>query len=129
MNIVLLTTLIEQSWSADTSSDRKWASKNPALGQCAVTALIVQDYMGHEILWESVTDKEGSQVSHYFNFIDGTIIDLTKKQFSNSVFIGTGAQKLKGFKTTRDYILSFESTENRYLLLSIKVRNLFNNLK
>jgi len=40
---------IRQSWDARTASPAcgsKWSEQNPALGQCAVTALLVQDLWG-----------------------------------------------------------------------------------
>src|SRR5262249_295600 len=42
---------IERSWTRSTSSDPEhWSEKNPAHGQCAVTALVVQDCLGGELL-------------------------------------------------------------------------------
>lgn len=38
------------SWSKETSLDPdNWAPANSALGQCAVTALIINDYLGGRI--------------------------------------------------------------------------------
>src|ERR1700724_3464771 len=42
---------LAQAWSRDTSSDAEhWSASNPAWGQCAVTALIVQDLLGGHLL-------------------------------------------------------------------------------
>ena len=51
-----------------------WSKENPTLGQCAVTALVIQKYFGGEIL-------KHNKFSHYFNVIDGKVVDLTKDQF------------------------------------------------
>jgi hypothetical protein len=37
-----------QAWSLESSS--KWIANNPAAGQCGVTALVVQDRLGGDIL-------------------------------------------------------------------------------
>ncbi len=37
-----------KAWSIESSS--QWTIKNPTKGQCGVTALIVNDYFGGEIL-------------------------------------------------------------------------------
>ncbi len=56
-------------------SKDKRTPENPALGQCAVTALIVQDYFGGELV-------NCLHTHHYRNRLpDGKEIDLTKQQF------------------------------------------------
>lgn len=49
----------------------------PEKGQCLVTALIVQDKMGGEIV-------KCNKLNHYFNLIDNQIIDLTIGQFTEA---------------------------------------------
>ena len=68
---------LERHWCAETSfwPDR-WTPARPALGQCAVTALTVNDLVGGEILR---TTNLG--VVHYWNRVDGVDIDLTRDQF------------------------------------------------
>lgn len=39
---------IKKSWSHQSSS--KWSNDNSARGQCGVTALVVHDFLGGEIL-------------------------------------------------------------------------------
>jgi hypothetical protein len=39
---------LHQAWSP--ASSRHWRPDNPALGQCDVTALVVQDWLGGEVL-------------------------------------------------------------------------------
>ena len=69
---------IEQSWDADTcypESATDWTPDNPALGQCAVTALIVHDYFGGQIFGNR-------DYHHYWNYTEsGQEIDFTRSQF------------------------------------------------
>ncbi|MEB9972481.1 hypothetical protein P4K82_12925 [Bacillus cereus] len=43
-----------QSWSIESSS--KWTLNNPAMGQCGVTALVINDLFGGEILMTELED-------------------------------------------------------------------------
>jgi hypothetical protein len=84
--------LIRSSWS-DRSCDPvdlpEWSPENPARGQCAVTALVVQDLLGGELLLAEVHNADGSrQGVHYWNrFADGVEVDLTRGQFTRSEVI------------------------------------------
>ncbi len=111
------------AWAADTSADAaNWSPANPAYGQCAVTACIVQDYLGGEIVWAGVPQAGQDQpVSHYFNMIGGREVDLTRDQFSANSVVPTGVEKKKDFASTRDYVLSFPVTRQRYDVLSARV--------
>ena len=109
--------ILEKSWTKETSADpENWIPENPSWGQCAVTACIVNDYFGGKIVWTNV-NIAGQDISHYFNNIDGKEIDLTRKQFPPYTAVSQGIDKTKGFPTTRDYVLSFEKTIERYALL------------
>jgi hypothetical protein len=71
---------IRESWDAKTSSyPEDWNEDNPAYGQCAVTALVVNDYLGGEIVNANVPLPSGKYESHYFNLVDGKEIDLTRE--------------------------------------------------
>jgi|GEM_PF-983025 len=125
------------SWCRETSNDpKRWNEKKPYLGQCAVTALVVQDYHGGEIVWSEAilpTWKGGKpeyrfgeipkdkMVSHYFNFICGAEVDYTREQFPRKTLIPIGQPRTQGFPSTRDYLLSNEETLRRYLLLKERV--------
>ncbi|MCO5161643.1 MAG: hypothetical protein M9939_10935 [Mesorhizobium sp.] len=65
---------LAKAWSLDTSS--RWNAARPALGQCSVTALVVQDVFGGELLKTKVGDDW-----HFYNRIDGNRFDLTSAQF------------------------------------------------
>jgi hypothetical protein len=114
---------LKNSWSKETSLDpENWTPENPALGQCAVTSVIVNDYLGGEIVWANVILPDGRQVSHYFNKINGIEKDFTKTQFPEGTVIPNGIPKTKGYSSTREYILSYPKTQQRYELLKQKVK-------
>ena len=54
----------------------QWTPENPASGQCNVTAAVIFDVYGGEILRTPVAD-----VWHYYNRIGGTRVDFTDSQF------------------------------------------------
>lgn len=116
--------ILKKAWSKDSSYYRAFDKNNPALGQCAVTALVVSDYFGGEIVWCEAAQPDGKKISHYFNKIDNNEIDLTRSQFSEGTVIPSGIEKKKEFATTRDFILSNEDTKKRYLILKNKTDNL-----
>lgn len=104
---------LERAWSRQTSADPEhWIPENPAWGQCAVTALVVQDEFGGDLLRATVDD-----VSHYWNLLpDGSEVDLTREQFPEGATYGPTVVK------DREYVLSFPDTASRYLLLRRQLR-------
>lgn len=111
MEIGQLKQLLIQSWDLRTCSPGlrdKWNEENPSLGQCAITALIVNDFFGGKIM-----RCMASSGSHYYNIIDDELLDLTVEQF-----LGEIPQYENGEERTREYLLSNEDTKNRYLLLN-----------
>ncbi len=100
---------IRRAWSADTSIDPEWSATCPARGQCAVTALIIQDYLGGQLFRAEV---EG--ISHYWNWVRGVEVDLTRDQFNH--FAPT-AVRIR----SRRYVLSFPDTVQRYETLKERV--------
>jgi len=119
-----LESALKSSWNRESSSDSEnWVPYNPAWGQCAVTALVVNDYLGGgEIVWAKVSLPDGRKVSHYFNKIEGIEKDFTRGQFSSAAIIPFGAPKTKGYSSTREYVLSYPATKIRYELLKRKVK-------
>ncbi|HEY4786611.1 MAG TPA: hypothetical protein VIH57_11200 [Bacteroidales bacterium] len=61
-------------WSSKTSS--KWTIDNPYKGQCGVTAIVINDLFGGQIL-KTLIDNQW----HYYNWINGQRHDYTSKQF------------------------------------------------
>jgi len=125
MELSQLEEALKKSWCKETSSDaQNWTPENPAWGQCAVTSLLVNDYFGGKIVWAEATLPDGRKISHYFNNYSSFEADLTRQQFPSGTIIPKGIQKTKGFSTTREYILSYEQTKERYELLKKKVQEL-----
>jgi hypothetical protein len=119
-----LQSVIEGAWDAETSASKEtWSPQNRALGQCAVTACVVNDYLGGEIVNSVATLPDGTPDSHYYNVIDGEEVDITKSQFPDGTTFTPGAPKTKGYDTTRDYVLSHIPTNERYELLKSRVAN------
>ena len=78
---------IRSSWSEETCDPvalDEWSTENPSRGQCAVTSLVVQDFLGGELLLAEVLNADGSrQGLHYWNRLaSGVEVDLTREQFS-----------------------------------------------
>lgn len=94
-------------WSGDTSSPTDaWSASNPAQNHCSVTALIVNDYFGGDIL---MTKTAGG--THFYNLIDGKKWDLTVSQFAEPV-------PYDDTPSTRDAALADSSQQKYALLLS-----------
>ena len=100
---------IREAWTRETSADpRGWSDANPAWGQCAVTALLIQDGHGGDLLRAEVNG-----VSHYWNRLpSGVEVDLTREQFGD-LPLPMGPIEIR----SRDYVLSFDATQRRYQLL------------
>ncbi|MEM1066073.1 MAG: hypothetical protein AAF771_14705 [Pseudomonadota bacterium] len=65
---------LERAWSLETA--RQWTADNPASGQCNVTAAVICDLFGGEVLRTPL-----GGLWHYYNRIDGARHDLTDSQF------------------------------------------------
>lgn len=86
-----------------------WNENNKCLGMCAITSLIVNDYFNGEICKIYVDD-----ISHYFNLIEGEIIDLTSNQFTHEI-------DYNGYQIIdRNKILT-DNTKHRYNRLKKKL--------
>jgi hypothetical protein len=96
---------LAQSWSRDTSAEPEvWSEQTPSRGQCAVTALVVQDLFGGELL-----RCDAEHTSHYWNRLpSGHEVDLTRHQF------GPDFKPEFVEKRSRAYVLSFPDTIARY---------------
>lgn len=73
------------AWGPDTcypDSSDEWSADNPSRDQCGMTALVVQDVLGGDLVLAEV-HVDGVKVGHhYWNKLpDGTKLDLTGDQF------------------------------------------------
>lgn len=112
-NDARLTRALRDSWCAETSAYETWSPDRPSAGQCAVTALVIQDHLGGDLLRGVVSGE-----SHYWNRLpDSREVDLTSEQFEE--FVLDAPPELRD----RDYVLSFAPTAERYRILAQRVRN------
>ncbi len=99
-------------WAADTAYQKEiedlFDPTNPTKNQCVVTALIVQDEFGGQIVRVTVNTK----ISHYYNVGDFGEIDLTRSQFPYWIV------KLSPKEVSRKQLLRKNSSvEKRYQIL------------
>lgn len=95
-----------------------WTLENPLWGHCAVVALVVQDYLGGEILRASLLEfpEFAKMRSHYWNRLP----DGQEKDFSRSQF-GRHYPTLVGVPRSRQEILADPGTARRYQTLRDRV--------
>lgn len=104
---------LQMSWDGRTSGDPDWSPEAPTRGQCAVSALVIQDEMGGDLVRAVV---EG--VSHYWNRLpNGSEVDVTRGQFEHWCPVGLTVRD-------RGYVLSSPDTAARYSLLRRRVDDL-----
>lgn len=76
---------LRASWDADTCDpvDLPWSPTNAAKGQCGVTALVLNDLLGGDLMVAEVHFPDGRRQGwHTWNvFGDGLEVDLTREQF------------------------------------------------
>ncbi|MEY9893458.1 hypothetical protein ABIA31_007138 [Catenulispora sp. MAP5-51] len=85
LNIETLRPVIEASWGRDTCDPAgrdEWRPENPSGSQCSMTALVVQDLLGGDLIHAEVHMNGAKVWNHYWNRLpDGTDVDLTADQF------------------------------------------------
>ena len=69
---------LRKAWSLSTSG--KWTADNPAAGQCNVTALLIHELFGGDLLKTPLPAGD-----HYYNRIEGRRYDFTASQFDQPV--------------------------------------------
>jgi hypothetical protein len=82
---------VRAGWSRETSEDPvEWSAENPSRGQCAVTALLLRELLGGEILIATVLPREGEPSErHAWNRLaSGDEVDLTFDQFRAGETLG-----------------------------------------
>ena len=69
-------------WCAETCAPRMrgdWTPENRTLGQCSITAFLMQDLYGGRVFGVPLGDGN----FHCFNEVDGCVFDLTSEQFGD----------------------------------------------
>ena len=76
--------ILSEIWCADTCAPRmrdSWSPENRTLGQCSITAFLMQDIYGGKVY--GILRPGGNY--HCFNDVGGTVFDLTSEQFGDEV--------------------------------------------
>ena len=71
-------------WCGYTCAPRmrdSWSEENITLGQCSITAFLVQDIFGGKVF--GILRPDGSV--HCYNVVDGNVFDLTSEQFGGEM--------------------------------------------
>lgn len=74
--------ILSELWCAETCAPRmreNWSPENKTLGQCSITAFLVQDIYGGKVY--GIKRPGGNY--HCFNDVDGCVFDLTSEQFGD----------------------------------------------
>ena len=114
--------LLETAWSRATSADPKgWNKTNPAWGQCAVTACVIQDHFGGTLLRvDAWIIGVGDPIGHYFNKLpDGTTVDLTRIQFPTDTIFSPPQERMRAYVLDPQF-----TTRHRYQLLKRRLRKI-----
>ena len=107
MNPHDLASVIQDLWSIETSPH--WTADNPSCGQGNVTALVVHDLFGGEIV-----KTEAPFGWHFYNLIEGERYDLAAGQFAEPLGYSDDF-------SSRDEALA-GTEEKYYLALKAKLR-------
>lgn len=122
VTLELLEEALEHSWWRDTAanSGARWDACCPDIDQCAVTAMVVQDYFGGDLLRCPMSTPNDS---HYWNRLpDKREIDLTYKQME---CLGEEPYKSDYVVRERSYVECFPNTMVRYSILKGRVKEYF----
>lgn len=107
--------LLVDIWCKETCAPRlreEWTCKNPTLGQCSVTAFLIQDMFGGDVYG---IPMEGGNY-HCFNVVGNCVFDLTSEQFGNTLLNYNNSKQ-----QFRDTHFSKEEKKKRYLFLRSKI--------
>lgn len=118
---------LHKSWGTDTGfAPEDILKSNPARAQCVPSSLVVQDYLGGEIVRYHVIG-EGIDEKHYFNVLDdGTEFDTTGCQYSVPVKMELAPFDLGKYKSVREKRLADDEIREKYNNLKRKVDLLMN---
>lgn len=99
-NLLVLDQALRASWAADTCSPDDleragWQPENPAWGHCDITALVVNDIFGGDLVVGEV-HLDGEQPGfHWWNQLpSGVELDVTREQFQLGQ-TGTAGRRVK----------------------------------
>ena len=112
--------LLSSLWSAQTCAPRMrkdWNENNKTLGQCSITAFLVQDIFGGEVYGVPLGDGN----YHCFNKVGDVVFDLTSEQFGS-----TKLDYQNVVLQSRDVHFAKEEKYQRYLYLKEQLKKSLN---
>ena len=107
--------ILSKIWCAETCAPRlrdKWSADNKTMGQCSVTAFLMQDVFGGEVY--GILRPGGNY--HCFNVVGNYVFDLTSEQFGDEVLDYSTCTK-----QSRSIHFASEEKRKRYEYLKAKV--------
>ena len=99
---------LDSLWCEYTCAPRlrhKWSEQDKTVGQCSITAFLVQDICGGEVY--GILRPDGNH--HCYNVVDGYVFDLTSEQFHDEVLDYSDNPK-----QSRDVHFSKKEKKKRY---------------
>lgn len=85
LTVETLRSIVRSAWGPDTCyphAREQWNPSNPARAQCGMTALVVQDLLGGDLILGEVQIGGVKTGNHYWNRLpDGSFVDFTAEQF------------------------------------------------
>ncbi len=115
--------LLSSIWNSYTCAPRmrgEWNPKNKTLGQCSITAFLMQDIFGGEVYGVPLGDGN----YHCFNVVEGQVFDLTSEQFGEQVLDYDSA-----VPQTRQQHFAKEEKRQRYEYLKRRLKEAIRNKK
>ena len=114
--------ILSEIWCKETCAPRmqgEWSVQNKTLGQCSITAFLVQDIFGGDVYGVPLEDGN----FHCFNKIGDIVFDLTSEQFGERK-LNYNNVKLQ----SREEHFSKKEKYHRYLYLKEKLIDKINEL-
>jgi hypothetical protein len=110
---------VRSAWGADTcypDSREEWTPQNPARDQCGMTALVVQDILGGDLVIGDVHVGGVRVGHHYWNRLpDGSDVDLTADQFRPDEVVVAGTVVARPPDAPRRHREQYELLRGRVL--------------
>jgi len=113
--------ILERVWCKFTCAPRlrdEWNEDNVTLGQCSITAFLVQDIYGGKVY--GILRPGGNY--HCYNVVDGHVFDLTSEQFKEEILDYTN-----NMEQSRDVHFSAKEKEERYHYLKKELEKYLKN--
>ncbi|GAA1688245.1 YunG family protein [Fodinicola feengrottensis] len=119
MTLAQFESLVRASWGADTCDPADladWHPENPSRGQCGVTALVLHDFFGGDLMLGEVLVESAKVGYHYWNRFGGRMeVDLTREQFRPDEHVSAGHAVVRPDGPPRRCREQYETLRDRVL--------------